>query len=209
MPEFALPTAPPQSPARKSKVQRLLSIFAIISCCGFFSCAGCCLLGVVLLGPKNFDTPEGAEQVAVQITNWTLPKNFIGKSGAVMDNVVLRFDVARFVQKQGRGNLVIGQFHYKLLPSADVQSQLQEIVEKLAPDLKKIDVTENESRAPMINGVAAKFVIGRGEDRATTTRYRQVIGHFRGKLNNAVVILECEEEFLSDQEIDDFINSIH
>lgn len=209
MSDTPMSKSPTPSPVPKTRLQRILSITAILFGCSFFACAGCCLLGMVLLGPKNFDTAEGAQQVAEQITTWTLPQNFTGKSGATMDNYLMRFDVARFVQKQGRGNLVVGQFHYKLLPTADLQLQLKDIMEKLNPDLKKIDLAESETKTRPINGGIAKFQIGQGEDRATTTRYKQLIGQFRGKLNNAIVILECEEGFLTDQEINDFIDSIH
>ena len=209
MPESELPTFNPPPSARRLRFQRLLSILAIVSCCGFIACAGCCFLTSIFFGPKNFDTPAGAEQVAVQITDWTLPNNFVGKSGAVMDNFLMRFEIARFAQQHGRGKLILAQLHYKLLPGADLHTQLQEIVENLVPDLKKIDVSESESRSPTINRVASKFEVIRGEDLATTTKYRRVIGHFRGKLDNSIVILECEEEFLTEQEIDDFIKSIH
>lgn len=209
MADSPLPNSRPEPRPRRSRLQRIISVTAIVFGCGFFSCAGCCLLGMVLLGPRNFETAEGAQQVAEQITTWTLPPNFVGKSGATMDNSLLRFDVARFAQKQGRGNLIVGQFHNKLMPTADLQSQLQDVMEKLAPDLKKIDLAESVTRNRMIDGRPAKFQIGHGEDRATTTRYKQVIGYFRGKLNNAILILECEDDFLTDQEVEDFIDSIH
>jgi hypothetical protein len=209
MPESDLPKSQSPGMRQKTVLQRVISIVAIFVCCGFLSCAGCCVLTMALLGPKNFDTPEGAEKVAADILSWTLPKNFAGKSAAVMDNFLMRFEVARFVQKQGRGNLVLGQLHYKWMPGTDLHLHLLEIVEKIAPDLKKIDVAESETRSPMINGAKAQFEIQKGEDRATTTRYRRVIGHFQQRLNTVIVILECEEEFLADEDLEDFINSIH
>lgn len=206
-PEMPISYSPP--PVRQRGIQRLLSIAAVVFCCGFFACAGCCVLGMFVFGPKNVDTPEGVVQVAEQMINLTIPENYVGKSANTLDNFFFRLEIARFVHPRGRGDLVLCQLHYKWMPGAEMPNQLQEFVEKLAPDLKKLDLIESETRTSTINGVSAKFEIGRGEDRATTRRYRRVIGRFKGKLDNSIVILECEEEFLSDQEITDFINSIH
>ena len=211
MPAPQLPIFQPPSPARQRGAQRLVSMAAIVFCCIFFGCAGCCVLGMLVFGPKNFDTPEGAVQVSEQITNMTVPESFVGKSANTLDNFFFRLDIARFVHKRGRGNLVLGQLHYKWMPGTEMQNQLQEFVEKLTPELKKLDLKpgESETRTVTINSAPAKFEIGSGEDRATTTRYRRVLGRFKGKLDHTIVILECEEDFLSDQEINDFINSIH
>lgn len=211
MPVPELPIFKSPSPARQRGMQRLLSIAAIVSCCGFFACAGCCGLGMFVFGPKTYDTPEGAVLVAEQITNLTIPESFVGKSAHTLDNFFFRLDIATFVHRRGRGNLVLGQLHHKWIPGAETQTQLQEFVEKLTPNLKKLDLiaSENVTRTSTINSAPAKFEIGRGEDRATTTRYRRVLGRFKGKLDQTIMIVECEEEFLSDQEIDDLINSIH
>ena len=209
MPESDFPNVDAALPVRKRGFRRLLSVVTIVFGGGFLACTGCCILGIVLLGPKNVDTPEGAENVAVQITNWTVPKSFSGKSGITLDNFFLRLEIARFTHKQGRGVLILGQLHSKWAPGADLQPQLQEFVEKLAPDLKKIDAKDSETRSRTVNLSPAKFEISRGEDRATTTLIRKVVGRFKGKIDQALVILECEDEFITDQEIDEFINSIH
>jgi hypothetical protein len=209
MPATDFPNADRALSDRKRRFQRLVSVVAIVFGSGFFACAGCCVLGVFLFGPKNVDTPAGAERVAEQITNLTVPKSFSGKSGITLDNFVFRLEIARFNQSQGRGVLIIGQMYNKWAPGADLHPQLQEFMERLAPDLRKIDAKESETRTRTINVSPAKFEIARGEDRATTTRYRRVIGRFKGKIGNALVILECEDEFLTEQEIDDFVNSIH
>ena len=125
-----------------------------------------------------------------------------------MDNLIMRIDIARFIHREGRGILVVGQMHLKMLPYSQQQSQLKEFVEKIAPELKMIDLSEQSTRTLDIRGVPSQFEIGLGEDRASTTKYRQVTGKFRGKLDDAVLILQCEDGFLTDQEIEDFLNSI-
>ena len=207
MPQFELPIETPQ-PSRKQGFQRLLSIFAIVFCSVFFACAGCCFLFLILFRPQVVDTPEGAEAAASLITEWKLPESFEGKSGLTMDNMAIRIDIARFVHREGRGTLVIGQLHSKLMPYVQQQAQLQDFMEKIAPELKKIDVNKSETRTLVIRGVPSQFQIGLGEDLASTTKYRQITGHFRGKMDDSVLILQCEEGFFTDQEINDFLNSI-
>ena len=208
MPEPELPPSQQSVPARKRGFQRVLSIIAIIVCCSFFACAGFCFLGLLIFGPKNVDTPAGANEVASHILDWTLPNSFAGKTGSTVDNSLFRLDVARFAHQEGRGDLVVGQLHNKWMPYPGQYSQLQDIMEKLVPNLKKLDLTEQVTKNRIIRGVPATFQVGRGEDRASTTRYRQVIGHFRGKLNDAVLILEVEAEFMTDEEIETFLDSI-
>ena len=125
-----------------------------------------------------------------------------------MDNMLMRIDIARFAHREGRGILIVGQLHSKLMPYVQQQAQLQDFMEKIAPELKMIDLNDHATRTLVIRGVPSQFETGLGEDRASTSKYRQVTGHFRGKLDNAVLILQCEEGFITEQEIDDFLNSI-
>jgi hypothetical protein len=43
---------------------------------------------------------------------------------------------------------------------------------------------------------------------SSTTRFRRVVGEFKGKLDSTVLILECEQEFLTVEELDAFLKSI-
>ncbi len=208
MPDSELPIVDPPTPARKQGLQRVLSIVAITSCCGFFACGGCCFLTMILFRAQTDDTTAGANAVASQIIDWTPPSSFSGKSSATMDNVLFRFDSAKFAHQQGRGVLVLGQFHWKLASNVEPQSPLQDFTQKLAPELKKIELDQRESRTLSIRGRPAEFQIGRGEDLASTTRWCQVIGRFQGKEDHVILILQCEDGFLTDEEIDDFVKSI-
>ena len=207
MPKIELPIENPQ-PAPRRGFERLLSISAIFFCGLFFVCSGCCVLSFLLLRPQVVETAEGADAAASIITDWKVPETFEGKSGVTMDNILMRIDIASFIQREGRGILLVGQMHIKMMPSSQQQSQLKEFMEKIAPELKMIDLSEHSTRTLEIRGVPSQFEIGLGEDRGSTTKYRQVTGKFRGKLDDAVLILQCEEGFLTDQEIDDFLNSI-
>ena len=207
MPKSELPIETPP-PTRHRGFERLISISAIVFCGLFFVCAGCCFLTFFLFRPQVVDTTEGAEAAASMITDWKIPETFEGKSGVTMDNMLMRIDIARFVHREGRGILIVGQLHSKLMPYIQQQAQLQDFIEKIAPELKMIDLNDHTTRTLVIRGVPSQFETGLGEDRASTTKYRQVTGHFRGKLDNAVLILQCEEGFISEQEIDDFLNSI-
>ena len=207
MPKFELPIETPQ-PKRNRGLERLLSISAIVFCGLFFVCAGCCFFSFLLFRPQVVETTEGAETAASMITEWKIPESFEGKSGVTMDNMVMRIDIARFVHRDGRGILIVGQIHLKMLPYSQQQSQVKDFMEKISPELKMIELDEHASRTLVIRGVPSQFESGLGEDRASTTKYRQVTGNFRGKLDNAVLILQCEEGFITEQEIDDFLNSI-
>ena len=185
-----------------------MSVIAIASCCVFFICSGCCFLTATLFQPRVTETAESAIDAAATITNWTVPDEFSGKSRASVDNSIFRFDVARFEQNQGRGLMILGQFFFKWPTKPYGDLQLQELMEQSTSKLKKINLESRETRRKTIRSVPAEFEIGRGEDRATTTRYRQVIGRFKGKTDRAVIILQCEEEFITDEQIDRFIESI-
>ncbi len=207
MPRLELPIETP-SPTRSRGFLRLLSIGAIASCGVFFMCAGCCVLTMFLFFPHVDATREGAETAASKITDWKLPESFEGKSGVTIDNMFMRFDIALYAHREGRGVLIIEQLHTNLMTYEQKQTYLKDTIERISPELKKIDLNEHETRTLVIREVPSQFEIGRGEDRASTTKYRQVTGHFRGKLDDAVLILQGEEGFLTDQEIDEFLNSI-
>ena len=203
-----MPIVDSSNPIRKRSSKSLLSIIVIALCCGFFACSGCCFLTKFLFRPQVVNSPQGADEAASRITSWSPPANFVGKTGSTMDNAVLRLDVVRYEHQLGRGILILGQLNSKLYRVADPDPQLQQLVEKLAHVLKKIDLDHRETRTLTIREAQADFEIGRGEDRATTTRFRQVVGHFQGKVDRAIVILQCEEAFITDEEIDEFLKSI-
>lgn len=197
-----------QTLVRRRRTARLFSIITVVSSCFLFAGAGCCFLTMLLFRAKVVDTPAGADDVAAQILDWTLPAEFKGMSGRTVDNPLLLFEIAEYAQLQGRGHLLVAQLQSKLMSIPDQRERIQYLVDQSIPELKKINVEEHETRKPSVNGLPAEFQIGRGEDRASTTKYRQVIGHFRGKRDEAMLILQFEDDLLTDKDIDDFLKSI-
>ena len=192
----------------KRRPIRLLSVISIMSSSLIFACAGCCYLTVFLFGPLRVDGPEQTNQLASRITDWTLPADFSGKSGSRMKNALFRFDIAMFKQKQGRGTLVVAEFYSKVLPAPDRVKGTMDFMRQNTPELKKIDVEERKFLTLTVRDLPAKFELSHGEDRASTTKYHQVIGNFRGKSDDAALILQYEDGVLTDKDIDDFLKSI-
>jgi hypothetical protein len=192
---------------------RLPFFFSIVSSSLLFACVGCCALTRWIFGVQEFESPVAVDQVVSKITTWTLPEGFSGKRGIIIDNLLMQFEFTLHVHKQGRGSIVLAQLHWKSEPTPQMKEQKKELIQKalemLASDLKKINVTEKETRKITIRDVPAEFEIAHGEDRASTTKFRQVTGEFRGLTDDVTLILQCEEEILSDQQIDDFLKSIN
>ena len=72
-------------------------------------------------------------EVAARITEWTLPSGFEGKSGMIVENSLINIDLAKFVQKQGRGLLCLGQIQSHAFLFSAQRAQTQQIIEKAAP----------------------------------------------------------------------------
>lgn len=195
-------------PVLRRRFSRLMSVIAVTSSCVLFVCAGCCFLTTLVLRPKVDTTAAGADGLAARIVDWTLPKDFSGKSACTADNPILLFEIASFAHVQERGHLVVAQLQPKLIPISDKRKQLEQLVDQYSLELKKIKVEDPKTRVLTVNGLPAEFQIGAGEDRASTTKYRQVIGHFRGKKGDAILILQFEDDLLTDQDVDDFLKSI-
>ena len=195
-----------------TSINRRLRAVIIITGCGLFTCAGCCFLTSILLNVRGFEGIEGATEVANRITDWTLPGEFVGVSGMTIDNALFRIDLAKFSQKEGRGELVVCQGHFHLMygsSSAQQMEQMREnMIEKYVPELRKIDLADRENQTESIRGLPANFELSHGEDRASTTKLRQAKGHFRGKVDDVLLILQCEDGFITDEVVKEFLNSI-
>jgi hypothetical protein len=206
MPDLNRSTVSSPVSGRRQGPVRLISIITTASSCVLFACAGCCYLVSMLFRPTVIDSPAGATEICEKITDWSLPTGFTGKSGLSADNMILRFDVARFVHHQGRGNLIVAQLKSK---SALFAVSIKELAEQNAPEIKKINVDEHQARTLTVRNLPAEFQIEKGEDRASTTKYCQVIGQFRGKQDDAILILQFEQDQLTDEQVDAFLKSIH
>lgn len=207
MPDSAELKNPNLDPARRRLARRPF-VFAIASSSILIATAGCCFLTAWLFGPRIVESPKEVVQIASQITDWTLPDGFCVKMGLKYDFFFAKFNVAKFQNQQGRGLLIVGELKLDLPKHQNQDSQIREVIERNSPELKKINLDHRETRTLTVRGLPAVFEIGSGESHASTTRYRQVIGHFRGKSDDAILILQCEEDVLSDEQIDQFLKSI-
>lgn len=182
--------------------------------CLLFALAGCCLIAPFLLGAQRFDGDSGAKKVAGEILSWQLPSSFVGVIGVSIDNSFFRFDVARFVHDKGRGSIVVAKSTWRAVQPPDDQEvrkkSVRDMVEWVVkPDMHRIDTVERKSRTLVVGGLEGEFEILRGEDRASTTKFRQVVGYFHSESANGYLLFEVEDEYMTDQEIEDFLNSIH
>lgn len=172
------------------------------------TCAGFCFLTTLLLSPQKTETAEAAIRVAAQITDLNVPSGFQGKLGVTMDNVAVKFELAKFIQQQGRGNLTIAQLQSVGQAFAGKQNPLRQMVENLSPELKTLKVDQSRAETMTIRNLPAVFKIEVGEDVASTTRWLEISGVFRGKRDDALLILQCEDGILTDQDIEQFLKSI-
>lgn len=182
---------------------RLTRIIAVASSSVLLACAGCCFLLGIIFRPEVAEGPEGANQIAAKITDWTLPEGFRGKLGIVVDFGLMRFEIAKFQQQEGRGTLVIGQWQPTMGMTAG-----QRLMRQYAPELRTINIENPRIQTEAIRGWPGQFEVGHGEDLASNTRYQQVSGNFRGKAGDVVLIFQCEEGIMDDGAIDTFLKSI-
>lgn len=189
---------------------RLLMLFAI---CSTLVLVFCCVPLVVLqyaFGPKITESPAEVEAVAKKIAPLAIPANFAGIIARSAENSLLQVNVARFDQNDGRGRMIIGQVHMTTLPlSNDYDAKLlKNLVDEMYPTLRMIDASQTRESIHMIHGQKVTFEIIEGEDRSTTTRLKQVTGAYNGPQGAVRLLLQAESEFLSDQAIEDLLQSM-
>lgn len=188
---------------------RLPYLIAIVTGSCILTCAGCCILAAIFLQAERFEGPAGANDVASRITDWQMPPGFTGEFGAVADNAILRFDIAKFGHDKGRGIMVIAQTKWKMGNNRQSREMTEDLVGRLIPEFRKIDEKDCETRAATIRKTSAVFRICKGEDLASTTKLLQIKGQFLGKTADVALILQIEDGQVTDKEIDEFIESIH
>lgn len=210
MSNAAFPT-PPQVVVRfrrRSRVPRWLAIFGVILAAGtLMCCIGFVSLGLIF-GPSMTETPAEVQAIANRIAPLRVPPQFEPVEGWAADNSLAWVQIARFQQKDHRGLLMIGELHLRPFTVKYDPAQFREFLESATPGLRLIDAAETSKRTLTIHGQPAKFDVVSGEDRASTTKLRQVTGTFMGRVGTVVVILQAEPESLSDQAINDFLTSL-
>ncbi len=193
---------------RRSRLVWWLTAFGVVSlCCVLGCCVGWIGLAMVF-GPIYTKEPSEVEAVAQRMAALQLPPHFQPTWGWSADHSLMWFQMARFDHNAKRGLLLVGELHIRPMKNTLEQEQLQQLIEDSSPDLRLIDPKQSESRKLTIRGVEATFEIVTGEDRASTTKLRQVKGSFRGREGIVLLILQAEAEQLSDEAIEGLLSSL-
>ena len=194
---------------RRTRQSKLTIIFAIFS----GSVLVCCCVPMVALqlafGPVETKDPVAVEAAARQIAPLVIPPKFEGTIARTADNALLEVRVVRFDQAEGRGRLVIGQIHMKAVPPGNPHDAnlLQQVVDQLFPGLRLIDGKPRQE-VLKIHGQKVTVEILEGEDRASTTRLKQVSGTFNGPSGAFQILLQAESDFITDEAIEALLQSL-
>ena len=183
-------------------------IFAVLSATVLLFCCVPMVMIQIAFGPEVTKVPAEVLAVAQKIAPVIVPPRFSGTVARSADNSVLQLHVARFDHTDGRGRLVIGQVHLKALPDYDA-NLLQNLTNELFPGQRLLDVKQTRTKLITIRGQEEKIEILEGEDRASTTRYKQVSAAFDGSDGAKVqLLLQAESDFVTDEAIDALLQSL-
>ena len=175
---------------------------------GILTC-GVGWIGLALLfGPSHTVLPAQVEAIAQRVAPLRVPPQFQPTWGWEADHSVAWFQLARFDQSASRGLLLIGELHLRPMANPQEVDQLRNLIEQSSPDRRLIAPQQTRQSNLTIRGRSAQFEIVEGEDRASTTRLRQVTGTFPGREGTAILILQGEEDYLSNEAIDDLLKSL-
>ena len=198
----------PPEPRRRPRWPRWLIVLSVIAAAGILTCGLGWVTVVVVFGPSHTVIPAEVEAIARQMAPLRVPPQFQPAWGWEADNSLVWFQVARFDHSAGRGRLVVGELHVRPVTHPQEVDQLRELLKNASPDLRSIDSTQTRERKLTIRGREATFEIVDGEDRASSTKLRQVTGSFSGHEATALLILQAEADYLSDAAIEDLLKSL-
>ena len=193
----------------RRRLRRIPFFFTISFSFLFFLVLGCCYFGRFVIGLQEFSDANSVNQVAAEITDWKLPKGFEPDRATEIRNSAAKMFLAKYRQSQGRGWIVVAQISVPGAKTEDFRVWLDTMLRTAAPELKKIDSRTTRTFETTIREQKVTFEVVAGEDLSSTTKYRKVQSEFPGKLENALLILQCEQEYITDEEIDQFLSSIH
>jgi len=201
-----------KTPARRRTLQsRLTMIFAVVSTAVLVCCCVPLLVLQFAFGPDEVKEPAQVLAVAQKIAPLVLPAKFQGTLARSADNSLFQAAIARFDHSERRGRMVIGQLQIKIKPpgTEDQESiQLQQAVDGLFPGLRLLDVKQTREKTLKFHGGKVTFEIIEGEDRASTTRLKQVSGTFTGPAGAFQLILQAESDHLTDEAIEALLQSL-
>lgn len=200
----------PEPPRQRTLQSRLTSILAITSS-GMLLC--CCIPMVALnmiFGVAVENEPEKVHAIALKIVPIAIPSGFEGIEARTADNSLFRVKIAKFKHVEGRGKLVMGQLHTRLLPIEDEYEfkNLQMLLNQISPGMRNLDVKERREEEILIGGKKVIIEIVDGVDIGSTTRIRQVSGAWSTAEFVSQILLQVEEGFYTNDDIDAMVRSL-
>jgi len=193
---------------RRAPQSRLLMVFAVLSTLVLVFCCLPLVVMNVLYGPTETLDPKKVLEVAERIAPVVIPPKYEGTVARYAENSLMQIRLTRFDHSEGRGKLVIGEWRMHALPPGNEYDTkfLQNSLEDLFTGMRMIDGKTTE-KSIVIEGQEVKFQILEGEDRASTTTFKQVSGAYTGSQGAFQLILQGETEFLSDEAIQQLLES--
>jgi hypothetical protein len=184
-------------------------VFAVISTTVLVFCCVPMVALQIAFGPEETRDSAAVEAVARRIAPMVIPAKFQGTVARTADNSMLDVRVVRFDQSEGRGRLVVGRLHMKPIPPPNEYdvNLLQQVVDQLFPGLRLLDAKPSQ-RVVKIDGQDVTFEILDGEDRASTTRLKQVSGVFNGPSGAFQLLFQAESDFVTDDAIEALLQSL-
>ena len=193
---------------RGLRLPRWLLVLGAITAGGLLTCSVGWVVIVLLFSPSQTEVPAEVEAIARRVAPLRVPPLFQPAWGWEADHSMAWLQIARFNQSAGRGLLLIGELHVRPVTNPQEVDQLRNLLENSSPERRLIAPKQTRERTLTIRGSESKFEIIDGEDRASTTRLRQVTGSFPGHESTAILILQAEADYLSDDAIEDLLKSL-
>jgi len=162
----------------------------------------------LLFSPSQTKVPAEIETIARRVAPLRVPPQVHPPWGWEADHSLAGIQIARFDHNAARGLLLIGELHVRPVSNPQEVAQLRNLLENSSPDMRSIAPKQTRDRKLTIRGRESKFEIVDGEDRASTTKLRQVTGSFPGHEATAILVLQAEAGYLSDEAIEDLLKSL-
>ena len=193
---------------RRSLLPRWLIVLGALAAGGILTCGAGCIVLALLFRPAETNVPANVEMIARRMAPLRVPPQFQPVWGCEADTSLAWIQIARFDHSAGRGLLLIGELHVRPMPNPEEVDQLRSLLDSFSPNRRLIAPQQRRERTLTIRGQKSTFEIVDGEDRASTTKLRQVTGSFPGHEATALLILQAEADYLSDEAIEDMLTSL-
>ncbi|MEI8380673.1 MAG: hypothetical protein WCJ09_11120 [Planctomycetota bacterium] len=164
----------------------------------------------MIFGVTVENEPEKVHAIALKIVPIAIPSGFEGIEARTADNSLFRVNLAKFKHAEGRGKLVMGQLHTRLVPIDDEYEfrNLQMLLNQISPGMRNLDVKERREVEILVDGKKVTIEVVDGVDIGSTTRIRQVSGAWSTADFVVQILLQVEESFYTNEDIDAMVRSL-